>query len=225
VSVLPPVPGREIVKGKTLTPPWEAWINRLYTYLTSSTSGGGGLVSVNTQINTTAPLSGGGDLSTNRTLSINNNGVTNALLSQMPALTIKGNNTGGTANALDLTASQVQAMLQTWSIAINAAAFVPTSSTIPTNGLYLIGANNVGIAINSANAVDITAARAMFVMPVKHPTYTVATLPSAAGAGIGALAMVTDATLTAITGLGLAPTGGGANKVMVYSDGTNWLML
>lgn len=56
------------------------------------------------------------------------------------------------------------------------------------------------------------------------PAYTVATLPSAATYAHG-MAMVTDATATAITGLGIAPVGGGANKVPVYSDGTNWLQL
>lgn len=42
---------------------------------------------------------------------IANNVVSNAKLAQMPTLTIKGNNTGGTANALDLTVSQVNTML------------------------------------------------------------------------------------------------------------------
>ena len=55
--------------------------------------------------------------------------------------------------------------------------------------------------------------------------YTVSGLPSASTKGAGSLAFVTDATLTAITGLGLAPTGGGSNKVPVYSDGTQWLMI
>lgn len=50
-------------------------------------------------------------------------------------------------------------------------------------------------------------------------------LPSAVNAGAGAMAFVIDATLTAITGLGLAPIGGGSNKVPVYSDGTQWLIL
>lgn len=54
-------------------------------------------------------------------------------------------------------------------------------------------------------------------------SYTVATLPSAATAGAGATAFVTDASTTLILGLGGTVTGGGANKVPVYSDGTNWI--
>lgn len=56
-------------------------------------------------------------------------------------------------------------------------------------------------------------------VPVKLPTYTVATLPAAATAGAGATAYVTDA---------LAPTfltavvGGGAIPTTVFSDGTSW---
>jgi len=42
---------------------------------------------------------------------IQSNVVTNAKLAQMPTLTIKGNNTGGTANAADLTVAHVNTML------------------------------------------------------------------------------------------------------------------
>jgi hypothetical protein len=49
--------------------------------------------------------------------------------------------------------------------------------------------------------------------------YTVATLPSAATSGTGARAFVSDATATTFAS---TVAGGGANKVPVYSDGTNW---
>lgn len=61
--------------------------------------------------------------------------------------------------------------------------------------------------------------------PFGIPTYTVATLPTPPAVPGFALAAVTDATLTAIVGLGLAPVGGGGNKVMVYWDTTQWLIL
>lgn len=54
-------------------------------------------------------------------------------------------------------------------------------------------------------------------------SYTVAGLPAAATAGAGATAFVTDASTTLILGLGGTVTGGGTNKVPVYSDGTNWI--
>jgi hypothetical protein len=50
-------------------------------------------------------------------------------------------------------------------------------------------------------------------------TYTVATLPSAVTSGVGARAFVSDANATTFAS---TVAGGGANKVPVYSDGTNW---
>jgi len=49
--------------------------------------------------------------------------------------------------------------------------------------------------------------------------FTVATLPSAVTAGVGARAFVSDATLAVFAS---TVAGGGSNKVPVYSDGTNW---
>jgi hypothetical protein len=51
------------------------------------------------------------------------------------------------------------------------------------------------------------------------PVYLVADLPSAADAGVGARSFVTNATGPTF---GATVVGGGAVKVPVYSDGTNW---
>lgn len=54
---------------------------------------------------------------------------------------------------------------------------------------------------------------------IKVSACTVAQLPSAATAGAGARATVTDATATTFAS---TVAGGGANTVPVYSDATNW---
>lgn len=57
--------------------------------------------------------------------------------------------------------------------------------------------------------------------PFKSLTTTVSGLPSASTAGAGARAVVTDATATTFAS---TVTGGGANTVPVFSDGTNWMI-
>lgn len=57
-------------------------------------------------------LTGGGDLSADRTIAIASNGVTNALLATVSTNTIKGRVTAGTGNVEDLTPSQVIQFLQ-----------------------------------------------------------------------------------------------------------------
>lgn len=57
--------------------------------------------------------------------------------------------------------------------------------------------------------------------PRKLPSYIVSGLPSASTCGAGSCAFVTDATsTTAYTTV----AGGGSNKVLVISDGTNWII-
>lgn len=59
------------------------------------------------------------------------------------------------------------------------------------------------------------------VQPVKLPSYIVSGLPSAATCGAGSMAFVTDATATTAYS---TVAGGGSNKVLVISDGTNWII-
>jgi hypothetical protein len=54
---------------------------------------------------------------------------------------------------------------------------------------------------------------------ISTTVYTVATLPSAATSGVGARTFVSDANATTFASI---VAGSGANKVPVYSDGTNW---
>jgi len=58
-------------------------------------------------------------------------------------------------------------------------------------------------------------------MVVQTGIVAVASLPSASTSGAGARAMVSDATATTFAS---TVSGGGANKVPVVSDGTNWLI-
>lgn len=101
----------------------------------------------------------------------------------------------------------------TWSVYDNthsAERFIISSA-----GNITINAPSSGVALTVNGSASFTA-------PVGLANYTVAGLPSAATAGSGAIAFVTDATLGISAGLGLTPIGGGANKVPVYSDGSAW---
>jgi hypothetical protein len=46
--------------------------------------------------------------------------------------------------------------------AVSGSSFIPSSSSVPTNGVYLPAANSVGIATNSTNAVTVDSSGAVF---------------------------------------------------------------
>lgn len=101
--------------------------------LTNCTGTAAGLTAgnVTTNANLTGPIT-----STGNATAVTTNAITNTMLAQMPTVTIKGNNTGGTANALDLTPAQVSVMLA-------APQVTPISGgsgtyTTPTGAKYLV---------------------------------------------------------------------------------------
>lgn len=170
---LPPVPDANITPTAQMTGPWQAWFNQLYIYLTGTASGGGGIISVNSKINTTPPLFGGGKIGDNPTIglspsSIDNSflvpqTITNPFLAQMPGITFKGNASAIPAPPQDLSSAQVLLLLDIVNLitqivdansfnypqtAIEAALtppVVPTSLKVP-NGPYRYGAVGSGAA-------------------------------------------------------------------------------
>jgi hypothetical protein len=135
-----------------------------FSKLASLTSGNI-LVGSAGNVPTSVAMSGDVTISNAGVTAIGLNKVTNAQLAQMPTLTIKGNNTGGTADSLDLTVSQVNTMLGTFAnpmttagdIIYGGASGVPTRLAQGTKGQPLVaqvGTNTPGYSWGSTNAVS-----------------------------------------------------------------------
>jgi hypothetical protein len=88
-----------------------------------------------------------------------------------------------------------------------ATSFRPSSSTIPTNGMYLPAANTVGIAANGTNFLNITSSKVL-VGSATSPSGGSATLLVAANVGGGIqlanIAGVNGALINSVPGAGLA---------------------
>lgn len=88
--------------------------------------------------------------------------VVNKFLAQTPTLTLKGNNTGGTANVTDLTVAQVNAILPVFTSSLN--GLVPASGGGTTNFLRADGTfatppssgSTKQVAIGTPQTSDVT---------------------------------------------------------------------
>src|SRR5215467_7074003 len=123
-------------------PAGQSWARQTGQWVALS---GGGTI---TGVTAGSGLSGGGVPGT-VTISIQNQGVTNAMLNLAPASTLKGNGTGSSASPTDLSATQVMAMLN--AAPINSPVFTGSPS-MPTGSFGVTQAPG-----NSSTALATTA--------------------------------------------------------------------
>ena len=171
------------------------------------------------------------------TVDINTNVVTNAKLAQMAANTIKGNNTGATANASDLTVAQVNAILPVFTSTLN--GLVPLSGGGTTNflradGTFAVppsGSGGIVRSISSISTPTTAGATASTDYVYLVSGATTLTLPTAIGntnrytvknVGSGAVTVATTAAQTIDGGSTAVLTASLQGSIDLISDNSNW---
>lgn len=139
------------------------------------------------------------------------------------------------ANVNALEAGNLSGDVSTAGLAVTTLATVATPGTntkitFDLKGRVTSGAQAVLASADYANQGTVWGA--LFGNAAGNPSFrtplgagrTVASLGSAATAGGGAVAMVTDSNQTLAAGIGSTVANGGANITPVFSDGTNWII-
>ena len=107
------------LKANLLSPTFTGTVSGITATMVGAPNGSGNSTGINTGDNAVNTLYSGlvsnathtGDVTGATTLTIANNVVSNAKLAQMGANTFKANNTGSTANAIDITVAQAKTLL------------------------------------------------------------------------------------------------------------------
>lgn len=147
----------------------------------------------NQNITISGDVSGSG--STAITATIGANKVTNTMLAQAAANTLRGNNTGGTANVSDLTASQVKTMLAITASDVSGLPVTASGTYVPT--IYAVANGTIGTIYTfmySRVGSIVTVSGKVYVTPTASGTVTqfeitipVASAFSAGDQALGAL--------------------------------------
>lgn len=138
------------------------------------------------------------------------NAVTNSKLAQMPTLTIKGNNTGGASDPLDLTSAQTTAILDNFVGDTTSLAGTKGLVSAPPAGSTLIGRVLTAANTFSANFPEETSAEAVTAVTVWN-----AQSASAANQWIGLCWAPEIRTFAAVAS-------NGTDRVMTSQDGVTW---
>jgi len=136
------------------------------------------------------------------------------------------NNAGSALAAIDSSGNVIPNSLVVGTTAITSTGLAQGSARVLTwsSTTNYFGTADLGLARNAAGVLEIDSGTAgqyrdLLLRRSQHSGVAVSALPAAAAGNAGSIQYVTDANATTI---GSTVAGGGSNKVMVWSDGTNW---